>query len=112
MAHLLGQDRTTAAHRSLTPACRLFAAVVGDGAVRATSGFGLFGSQTNVIFVNTEPGWRLRGVGRAMTAAALRAAQDACATQAGLDASNVGLPIYRRLGFETVARMTRFSGSV
>ena len=95
--------------RSLPPAFRLLAAVGEDGAVRATSGFGLFGSQTNVIFVNTDPGWQLRGVGRAMTAAALRAAQDAGGRQAYLDASNAGLSIYHRLGFETVARMTQFS---
>jgi GNAT superfamily N-acetyltransferase len=95
--------------RSLPPAFQFFAAVSDDGAVHATSGFGLFGSQTNVIFVNIDPDWQLRGVGRAMTAAALRAAQDAGARQACLDASHAGLSIYRRLGFETVAQMTRFS---
>jgi hypothetical protein len=43
-----------------------------------------------------------------MTAAALHAARAAGATRAGLDASAAGARIYRRLGFETVAEMTRF----
>jgi len=95
--------------RSLTPAFRLFAAIDGDGAVRATSGWGVFGAQATVIFVNTDPGWRRRGIGQAMTAVALRAARDAGARQACLAASDTGLSIYRRLGFEIVAGMMRFS---
>lgn len=96
--------------RSLTPAFRLFAAIDCDGAVRATAGWGAFGAQATVIFVNTDPGWRRRGIGQAMTSAALRAALDAGASQACLDASDAGLSIYRRLGFEIVAGMMRFSG--
>ena len=96
--------------RSLSPSFRLFAAIDGDGAVRATAGWGLFGGQMTVIFVNTHPEWRRRGIGQAMTAAALGAAQGAGARQACLDASDSALPIYRRLGFETVAGMMRFSG--
>ncbi len=95
--------------RSLPPAIRLFAAVDGDGAARATSGSGAFGAEANVFFVNTDPDWRGRGIGWAMTAAALRAAQDSGARQACLDASDAGLPIYLRLGFEAVARTTHFS---
>jgi ribosomal protein S18 acetylase RimI-like enzyme len=94
--------------RSLPPAFRLFAAVDGDGVVRATSGSGVFGTAANVIFVSTHPDWRGRGIGRAMTAAALNAATERGATQACLDASDVGLSIYLRLGFEIVARTARF----
>ncbi|HEY3736415.1 MAG TPA: GNAT family N-acetyltransferase [Jatrophihabitans sp.] len=94
--------------RSLPSAFRLYAAVDGDGAVRATAGCGVFAADATVIFVNTHPCWRLRGIGRAMTAAALRAAQDAGARCACLDASAAGLPIYRQLGFETVARAIRY----
>lgn len=94
--------------RSLPAAIRLFAAVDADGVVRATSGSGAFGSEASVIFVNTEPGWRGRGVAQAMTAAALRAAQRSGARHAGLNASDAGLRIYLRLGFETVAPTTRF----
>ena len=98
--------------RSLPPAFRLFAAVDGDGGARATSGVGVFGSRATVIFVNTDPGWRLRGIGRAMTATTLHAARAAGAQTACLDASETGLSIYRQLGFETVAPMTRFSSAV
>ncbi len=94
--------------RSLPPMFRLFAAVDNDGAIRATSGSGVFGRYATVIFVNTEPGWRGRGIGQAMTAQALRAAQRSGATQACLDASAAGLSIYRRLGFETAGTLTRF----
>lgn len=95
--------------RSLPPPIRLFAAVDGGGAVRATAGSGAFGAVATVIFVNTDPGWRRRGIGAAMTALALRAARDSGARQACLDATNAGLGISRRLGFETVAPATHFS---
>jgi ribosomal protein S18 acetylase RimI-like enzyme len=94
--------------RALPPATRLFAAVDGDGVVRATSGCGVFGTVASVMFVNTAPDWRGRGIGRAMTAAALAAAQEDGARHACLDATDAGLSIYLRLGFEAVTRATRF----
>ena len=94
--------------RSLPASFRLFAAVDRDGAVRATSASGTFGTEASVIFVNTDPEWRGRGIGQAMTAAALRVARDSGARRAGLDASDAGSRIYLRLGFEAVARTTRF----
>jgi GNAT superfamily N-acetyltransferase len=94
--------------RSLPPAIRLYAAVDIDGRVRATSGAGAFGTNANVIFVNTDPAWRGRGIGQAMTAAALHAAAHRGATQAGLDSTEAGLSIYLRLGFEVVGRTTQF----
>jgi ribosomal protein S18 acetylase RimI-like enzyme len=95
--------------RSLPPAFRLFAAVDDAGMVRATSGSAAFGTTADVIFVNTHPEWRGRGIGQAMTAAALRAAQDRGARTACLDASEAGARIYRRLGFEAVTQVTRFA---
>jgi ribosomal protein S18 acetylase RimI-like enzyme len=94
--------------RSLPAAIGLFAAVDNNGVVQATSGSGAFGSEANVFFVNTEPGWRRRGIGQAMTVAALRAAQNAGATRACLDASDAGRSIYLRLGFQAVGRSTQF----
>jgi hypothetical protein len=44
----------------------------------------------------------------AMTAAALAVAQEDGARHARLDATDAGLSIYVRLGFEIVARATRF----
>jgi GNAT superfamily N-acetyltransferase len=94
--------------RSLPAPTRLFAAVDADGAVRATSGFGVFGTAASVMFVNTDPGWRGRGIGRAMTAAALHAARGVGARHACLDATEAGRSIYLRLGFEVVSATTRF----
>ena len=90
--------------RSLPPTFRLFAAVDSDGKARATSGSGVFDQYATVIFVNTDPDSRGRGIGQAMTAHALRAAQRAGARQASLDASDAGRSIYLRLGFENAAR--------
>ena len=97
--------------RSLPPTFRLYAAVGGNDAVRATSGSGVSGTYASVIFVNTHHDWRRRGIGRAMAGAALRAAHDSGATQACLDATAAGRAIYARLGFEVAAEVTRFSRS-
>jgi ribosomal protein S18 acetylase RimI-like enzyme len=94
--------------RSLPRTFRLFAAVDSDGKVRATSGSGVFDQYATVIFVNTDPDWRGRGVGQAMTAQALRAAQCAGARHASLDASDAGRSIYLRLGFENAGQLMRF----
>jgi len=93
--------------RSLPGAFRLLAAVDPSGAVRATAGSGAFGIHASVIFVDTDPRWRARGVGTAMTSTALHAAREAGATTACLDASDAGVGIYRRLGFDVVGRVTR-----
>lgn len=76
--------------------------------IRATSGAGAFGAEASVMFVNTDPNWRRRGIGLAMTAAALHSARASGARRACLDASRAGATIYRRLGFEVVTEMTRF----
>jgi ribosomal protein S18 acetylase RimI-like enzyme len=94
--------------RTLPPGFRLFAAVDDSGVVRATSGSGAFGTTASVIFVNTDPDWRRRGIARAMTATALRSARDDGARDAGLDASDAGRELYLRLGFETATFTTRF----
>lgn len=95
--------------RSLAPTFRLFAAVDREETVRATSGSGVFGRHATVFFVGTDPEWRRRGIGQAMTAHALTAARDAGAIHACLDASAAGRSIYRRLGFEPAGTLTQFS---
>ena len=103
------EPRTLADYlRSLPPTFRLFAAVEDTNAVRATSGSGVFDTYANVIFVNTHRDWRHRGIGRAMTGAALAAARDSGASQACLDATAEGQAIYAQLGFEAAADATRF----
>lgn len=90
------------------PNTRYLAAVDADGVVRATAAAANWGSTTGVFFVNTDPSWRGRGVGTAMTAAALRAAAAAGAERACLDASALGLSIYQRLGFASVGAVTQY----
>lgn len=95
--------------RRLRPAPCLRAAVDEQGAVRATAGFRVTGDDASVFFVNTHPGWRRQGIGRAMTALALHAARSAGATLACLNASDAGASIYHSLGFTTAASATQFS---
>ena len=97
---------------SLPEDSRILAAVDGHGAVRGTSGSRTYRTDAYVFFVNTDPGWRRRGVGLAMTAAALRSAANAGASRASLDASGPGIPLYRGLGFVAVAELTQFSPNV
>jgi GNAT superfamily N-acetyltransferase len=97
--------------RSLPRAFGLWAAVDEEGFVRATSGSAAFGTAASVIFVNTDPDWRRRGIARAMTSIALHAAQRAGARQAGLDASDAGRQLYLQLGFDAATLTTRFRPS-
>lgn len=97
--------------RRLPKESRLFAAIDGDGVVRGTSGSRTFFSDAYVFFVNTDPRWRRRGVALSMTATALHAAVTSGATRASLDASGPGIPLYRRLGFTALGRITQFSRS-
>lgn len=105
-------SRALAEHlQSLPRAFALWVAVDPAGVVRATSGSAAFGAAASVMFVNTDPDWRRRGVARAMTAIALRAAAEAGARQAGLDASDAGKALYLTLGFETATSIRRFRPS-
>jgi GNAT superfamily N-acetyltransferase len=90
------------------PHARYLAAVDDSGVVRATAAAAIWGRTTGVYFVNTDPDWRGRGVGTAMTAAALRAARAGGAERAFLDASALGLSIYLRLGFEPAGAVTQY----
>jgi len=93
----------------LPSSVRVLAAVDEGGVARATSACHVFGDYTQIFFVNTEPEWRRRGIGRAMTLEALRTAASLGARRAILHATDDGLPVYRRLGFEDVGMLTRFS---
>lgn len=93
----------------LPPSVRLFAAVDDAGVAHATSACHVFGEYAQVFFVSTEPAWRRRGIGRAMTLGALRAAASLGARRALLHATQDGASIYKSLGFEDVGLLTRYS---
>lgn len=90
------------------PSARFLAAVDDGGAVQATAACAIWGTTAGVFFVNTDPAWRGRGIGTAITSAVLRTAAGAGATRACLDASSLGLSIYLRLGFEPAGSVTQF----
>ena len=73
-------------------------AAVASWAVRRRAGI--------VGFVSTLPEYRRRGLGALVTQLVTEAAFDAGAELVGLQASPEGLPVYRRLGYETVGDST------
>jgi GNAT superfamily N-acetyltransferase len=97
------------AYLSSIPNAEFFAAVDRGGTVRATAGVAVFGHDARIFFVSTDPAWRGRGIGTAMTAAALLCARERGASRAGLDASPAGRAIYAWLGFEAAAELTMFA---
>jgi ribosomal protein S18 acetylase RimI-like enzyme len=52
--------------------------------------------------VTTPPAYRRRGIGTALTAAALLAGRDRALRTGILQATAEGEPVYRRMGFTTV----------
>ncbi len=94
--------------RALPGSVRLFAAVDEGGVARATSGCDVFGEDARIFFVDTEPSWRRRGIGCAMTVAALREAASSGARRAVLEATDDGASVYARLGFEAAGRLSRY----
>jgi GNAT superfamily N-acetyltransferase len=59
-----------------------------------------------IFCVGTLAGMRGRGLGAVITQAAMDAARDAGAEVAVLQASEMGRPVYQRLGFDTVGSIT------
>jgi predicted N-acetyltransferase YhbS len=63
------------------------------------------GEAVGLYFVATAPAWRRRGLGAAITMAALEAAREREAQWALLCASSLGYPVYRRAGFSDLANI-------
>lgn len=59
--------------------------------------------------VSTDPAHRRRGIGRAMSQAAVLAAQERGCRVVALEATPQGLPVYLKMGFETVAEYQIFA---
>ncbi|MFB0874507.1 MULTISPECIES: GNAT family N-acetyltransferase [unclassified Sphingobium] len=85
-----------------------FAARQGDKIVAVSELF-LSDNVAGIYLVATDAGHRRRGLGAAVTAAAIEHGRSKGARIATLQASPLGLPLYRRLGFVVVAEYRIFS---
>jgi predicted GNAT family acetyltransferase len=88
---------------------RVFAAVDHKGIAHATAACHVFREYAQIFFVSTEPEWRRRGIGQAMTVGALRAAASLGARHAILHATEDGMSVYKRIGFVPIGMLTRYS---
>jgi ribosomal protein S18 acetylase RimI-like enzyme len=75
-----------------------------DGQTVATSELFVSHGVAGIYWVSTLEQQRGQGIGAALTAAALRAGRERGLRVATLQASGLGQPVYRRLGFTTVSR--------
>lgn len=75
-----------------------------DGRPVATSGLLVTGDIAGVYWVATAADFRRRGLGEAMTRHAVNEGVTLGCTSAALQASEMGAPIYERMGFRTVAQ--------
>lgn len=73
-----------------------------DGRPVATSRLSIGGGVAGVYTVLTLPEFRGRGIGRAMTLAALRAGRELGYRIGVLQSTEEGYPVYRRLGFREI----------
>lgn len=93
----------------LPSSAQVFAAIDKNGVACATSACHVFGEYAQIFFVNTEPAYRRRGIGQAMTIGAVAAAASLGARHAILHATADGTSVYQRVGFDPVGMLTRYS---
>ncbi len=66
------------------------------------------GDAAGVFCVGVPPAFRRQGLGEVMTSAVLRAGREAGCTIGVLDSSEMGYPLYKQMGFETVIEYHHF----
>jgi GNAT superfamily N-acetyltransferase len=79
-----------------------------DGEPIATAGVFVTGDLAGVYNIGTVEAARGKGIGEAITWAAVMAGRAAGATRSILQASEMGEPVYRRMGYETPSRYRQF----
>jgi GNAT superfamily N-acetyltransferase len=86
---------------------KMFIGRVGGKAVTTATSI-VIGETAGIFQVGTLETQRGKGFGEILTAESIRAAADAGARVAFLQASGSGFPIYKRMGFQTVTSHTMF----
>ena len=79
-----------------------------DGQIVATSSLFISEGIAGIYCVATLPSARRKGIGTALTKMAVLEGKAAGCNWSGLQASSEGVPVYEKLGFETVYNFRRF----
>lgn len=95
-------------YSAANPATARLAGVI-DGRIVGTAVVSLESDIAAVYFIATDPAFRRRGIATALTIETLRVAREAGHRIATLQASSLGEPVYRRIGFQTVGRYRLFT---
>ncbi len=77
-----------------------------DGVPLACAAGQLTGGNCEILFVATDPGARRQGLAGECMVSVLRQALDAGAQTTTLEATALGEPVYVRMGYRTIGRMT------
>lgn len=102
-------QRAFAATLAKTPGFTAFLGTL-DGVAVATSAASIQGGVAGVYNVATIPSARGKGIGAALTWAAVRAGATEGETTCILQSSEEGQPVYTRMGFATPTRYRQFEG--
>ena len=94
-----GDRRANFAFAAGHPECFAFVADA-DGAIVGTGIATINGTVGWIGTIWVDPGWRRRGLGMALTQATIDAADEAGCRTLVLVATDAGLPMYQRIGFE------------
>jgi hypothetical protein len=92
------------------PNVKLYLGLVGEEPA-CTSALCASGPVAGIYWVSTLPGLRGRGLGEAVTWSAVRGGMELGCRFASLQASDMGQPVYERMGFTTPLHYVCFEGA-
>ncbi|MFI7604520.1 GNAT family N-acetyltransferase [Micromonospora sp. NPDC049366] len=104
-----GVPATIARERSFDGTLVRLAGRLDDGQIVGTAVAWFSHGSVTLHYIGTQPEHRRRGIGAAMTGAALRLARERGAATAALAATPIAEPVYQRVGFRTVDTFQIFS---